>query len=282
MIGDDAVARAVGRIAGQRLRSRDQRPESVGIVIVVDALQHGGDPFQPHAGVDRRARQRRARAARRLVELHEDEVPDLDETVAILVRAARRAAGNMIAMVKEDFGAWSARARIPHRPEIVVGRDADDAAFGKPRDPAPQVERLVVAVIDRHRQAVGVDAPFARDEVPGEPYRPFLEVIAEREIAQHFEEGMVPRRIAHIVEIVVLAASPHAFLRRRGGDVRTRLQPREDILERHHAGVDEHERRVVVRHQRCRRHARMPLGFEIIEERAADVVRGCHGEGDLG
>ena len=41
--------------------------------------------------------------------------------------------------------------------------------------------------------------------------RLFLEIIAEREIAEHLEEGVVPRGIADIVEIVVLAARADAF-----------------------------------------------------------------------
>ena len=48
--------------------------------------------------------------------------------------------------------------------------------------------------------------------------RLLLEVIAEREIAEHLEEGVVPRGIAHIVEIVVLAARTYALL--AGGGAR--------------------------------------------------------------
>ena len=60
MVGDDAVAGAglaLGLDAGQLFRGRDQGAEQVGVVIVVHALQDGGDALQPHAGVDRRARQ---------------------------------------------------------------------------------------------------------------------------------------------------------------------------------------------------------------------------------
>src|SRR3546814_11040147 len=72
--------------------------------------------------------------------------------------------------------------------------------------------------------------------------RLFLEIIAEREIPQHFKECMVPRGEADIIEVIVFAARAHTFLRRRRGAVGARLQPREDILERPHARVDEHPR----------------------------------------
>ena len=42
--------------------------------------------------------------------------------------------------------------------------------------------------------------------------RLLLEIIAEREIAEHFEEGVVARGVADIVEVVVLAAGADALL----------------------------------------------------------------------
>ena len=56
---------------------------------------------------------------RHLLELHEDEVPDLDEAVAVGIRAAGRAARNLVAVVVEDLRAGAAGAGIAHRPEIV-------------------------------------------------------------------------------------------------------------------------------------------------------------------
>ena len=280
VVGDDSVARlrvAFGPGVGQRLAGFDQRPEGVGIVIVGDALEHRGDALEAHSGVDALLRQLGDDLARGLLVLHEDEVPDLDEAVAVLVRAAGRAAGDVIAMVVEDFRAGSARTVVAHRPEIVLGRDADDAAVGKPADPLPQVEGLVVRVIDGCGQPVGADPPLLRQQVPGELDRAVLEIIAEREIAEHFEEGVVARGVADIVEVVVLAARADAFLRAAGRRIRPGLEPGEDVLERHHAGVDEHQRRVVLRNERRRLHPRVSVLLEIVEEGAADVVRRGHG-----
>ena len=220
MVGDDPVARLVvafGLGVGQLLAGVDQPPEQVDLVIVGRALQHRGDALEAHAGVDALARQLGDDLVRRLLVLHEDEVPDLDEAIAVLVGAARRAARDVLAMIVENLRAGPARAVVAHRPEIVLGRDADDPAFGQAGDLLPQIERLVVGVIDRRRQPVGAEAPFLRQQVPGELDRAVLEIIAEREIPEHFEEGMVPRGVADIVEVVVLAARPNAFLRTGGG-----------------------------------------------------------------
>ena len=92
MIGDNAVrdrVRPVRCDAGGFGRGQDQRPEEVDVVIVVLALQDRGDAFEAHAGIDRRARQRHPLTRAHLVELHEDEVPDLDEAVALRIGASR-------------------------------------------------------------------------------------------------------------------------------------------------------------------------------------------------
>jgi hypothetical protein len=92
---------------------------------------------------------------------------------------------------------------------------------------------------------------------------------------------VVARRVADIVEVIVLAAGANAFLRRGGGRIRTAFKPGEDVLEWHHPGIDEHQSRIVVRDERRRRHRLMPFGREEIEEGAANVVGGRH-RPDLG
>ena len=128
MVGDDAVAglaSALGGNAGQVDRRGDQRLERVDVVIVVDALHHRRDAFQPHARVDARARQVDPLPIRHLLILHEHQIPDLDEAVAILFGRSRRAAPDMVAMVVKDFAARPARSSVAHRPEIVARRDTD-------------------------------------------------------------------------------------------------------------------------------------------------------------
>ncbi len=140
MVGDDPVRhrmRAVRGNPGCLGRRRYQRPEQIDIVIVVLALQHRGDALEPHARVDRRPRQRHALGAGMLLELHEDEVPDFDEAVAVLVGAAGRPAGDPLAVIVEDLRARAARAGVAHRPEIVRGRDANDLVLGEAGDRRP-------------------------------------------------------------------------------------------------------------------------------------------------
>ncbi|MNS83762.1 hypothetical protein D3C72_1175640 [compost metagenome] len=113
MVGDDPVRRgafALGLGAGQLFRGVDQGLEQIDVIVGVDALQHGGDTLQTHAGVDRLLGQFANDLVVLLLELHEDVVPDLDEAVAVLVRRTGRAAEDVVAVVVEDFGAGAARA----------------------------------------------------------------------------------------------------------------------------------------------------------------------------
>ena len=110
----------------------DECAEKIDVVIVVHALQDGGDALEPHAGVDRWARQVDPLAARQRLELHEHEIPDLDEAVAVRVGRAGRAARDMVAVIVENLRARPTGAGVAHRPEIVACRDADDPLLGEP------------------------------------------------------------------------------------------------------------------------------------------------------
>ena len=85
------------------------------------------------------------------------------------------------------------------------------------------------------------------------------------------------RGVADVVEVVVLAAGAHAFLRRGGTDIWPMLLPGEHVLELHHAGIGEHQCRIVARHQRRAVDHLMPVAGEVIEEGGADVVAAGHG-----
>ena len=279
MIRDHLVRgrlRPRGPCSGDLLARLDEPAEQVDVVVVVLALQHRGDPLEPHAGVDRGPGQIDPGRLVELLELHEHEIPDLDEAVAVLVSTARRAARHARPVVVKNLGAGTARAGIAHRPEIVGGRDAQDSSLRQARDLAPQVERLVVLGIDRDQQLVRWQAVLLGHQLPGELDREVLEVVAEREVAEHLEEGVVPRGVADVVEVVVLAAGAHAFLRGDGALVRPLLDAGEDVLELHHAGVGEQERRVVVRHQRTARDDLVAVPGKVVQEGFADLVRRRH------
>ena len=66
-----------------------------------------------------------------------------------------------------------------------------------------------------------------------------LEIVAEAEVAEHLEEGVMPRGVADIFQVVVLAAGTHATLAAHGAHIVALLATEEAVLELVHAGVGE-------------------------------------------
>ena len=91
------------------------------------ALQQRRNALKTHAGINGRARKCYALILGDLLKLHEDQVPDFDEPIAVLICRTRRTTPDVVAMVVKDFRARTARTGITHGPEIVGGRDANDA-----------------------------------------------------------------------------------------------------------------------------------------------------------
>ncbi len=117
--------------SGQFGRACDQRREQIRIVIRNHALQHRRHPLQAHAGIDRRLGQRIQLAAGIAVELHEDEVPQLNIASAVAAKLAIRVAlvGRRHAHVVVDLAAGTAGAGVAHLPEIVFQAELEDALF---------------------------------------------------------------------------------------------------------------------------------------------------------
>ena len=242
----------------------------------MNTLKNGRDPFEPHAGIDAWTRQVTADLIGLLQMLHEDEIPDFNEAVPILVRRPGRASGDIGTVVPEDLGTGSAGAIRAHGPKIVFCGNTNDALIRKPGNALPQVVRFVVRVVNCGGKSLGIKGELLGDHGPSELNRAFLEIVAKAEIPEHFEEGQVSRGIPDIVEIVVFASGAHALLAAGCAWRRRCLDTRENVLERHHAGVHEHQGGIVVRHQRRRRHDLVLVGREEIEEGTADIVGRSH------
>src|SRR5690606_11460562 len=100
-----------------------------------------------------------------------------------------------------------------------------------------------------------------------------LEIVAETEVAQHLEEGVVPGGVADVLEVVVLATGPDALLGAGRPVVGSAIEAEEDVLELVHPRVREQQGRVVRRHDRARGDDRVFLRFEEAEETLTDFGR---------
>src|SRR4029450_9651528 len=126
--------------------------------------------------------------------------------------------GHARAAVVVDLRASSAGPGVAHRPEVVGHAELADMRLGEKI--APPLVGLIVprdallALEDGGVELRGIESPFFGEERPRQLDGVLLEIVAEREVTEHFEERVVPQRRPDVLEIVVLAADAHALLRR--------------------------------------------------------------------
>ena len=174
-----------------------------------------------------------------------------------------------------QLGAGAAGPGVSHGPEVVLRAQAVDPLRGNADEIPPEAVSLIVVFVDRGDEPPGLEAVHFRAQIPGEPDGLPLEVISEREVPQHLEEGVVQGRSPDGVQIVVLAAHPHAFLAGGCALVIPLFQPQKNVLELIHPGVGKEQGRVVSRNQGTALDNAMALFPEEFQKGAADF-RGCH------
>ncbi len=205
-------------------------------------------------------------------------VPVLEIAIRV-VAGAQIVRAELGAAVDVHLRARAAGAGRTALPEVLRGREAHDALSGY-ADLAPDLDRLLVGteaeplVSLEHRDPdrVGIEAEAARGELPAEAHRLGLEVVADREVAEHLEEGEVALGRADDLDV----DGAKGLLRGRQPTLWRLLATLEVGLELLHAGNREQGRGVVGRrHQRRRRHPQVVALLEEAEERLADLV-GSH------
>ncbi len=233
-------------LAGNLAGVFDDREDQVGFKVGGLFLQYRSHPFQTQAGIDVLMLQRRIAAVRLFVVLGKYQVPQFQEPAAVAARATfRTAAAPVFAQIDMDFGVRAARAATGDFPPVVFqfydpfGRYAAHIM--------PQVISFLVLGIYRDPQFVGWQFQYFRQEFPGPGDHFLFEVIAEREVPQHFKIRMVAGSTAHVLDI------PGTYTFLAGGDAgRRRFDLTGEIrLEGRHTGTDQKQRRIIMRDQGC-------------------------------
>jgi hypothetical protein len=210
----------------------DQGLEQIDLVVAVHMLQHRRDALEAHTRVHRGLRQRRHLAAGVAVVLHEDEVPDLDIAIESssgypAARRARPDRGRRRSPSKDRRGpcrpsARNCRSSARRRDTLRPGKPISSSQICSAASSSSGVYR------DPERSA-GSPSDLG-EKLPGVTDRVALEIVTEAEVAQHLEEGVMPRRVADVFEVIVLAAGPHAALRADRADVGRLSAPRKTSL----------------------------------------------------
>src|SRR5688572_8015759 len=174
-------------------------------------------------------------------------------------------------MVVENLRARTAGPGLAHRPEVRLRAHACETLALDADVLKPDVGRVVVVLEHRDPQPFRRQAEPVGHELPGIADRLALEIVAEAEIAQHLEEGVMARGVADVLEVVVFPARAYAALRTHRTHVVALVLAEKDVLELHHARVGEEQRRVVARHERARRHDRVAVVAEELEKGGAEL-----------
>ena len=241
----------------------------------------------PEAGVDVLRGQLGERAVRLELVLHEHEVPELEEALGVVAWAVGVGA-EVGAAVEVELRAGPARAGRAGLPEVVLAAEEHDALV-RDADRPPVVDRLLVGAEPELLVAAEDGDPDVLEakpeavlrvggEVEREPDRLLLEVVAHREVAEHLEEGEMPKREPDVLDV----RGAERLL--AGGQPATGrlLLAAEVRLERLHARGGEENRGVInTGNKRRRRHAQMPVPLKERQKPLPNLAR-LHGRWSLG
>ncbi len=251
--------------AGGFCRGLQQRLKQVDLVVGMDPLQHRRDTLQAHTGIHAGLGQRLQLAILLAVVLHEHQVPDLNVAIQILALEPWWTAGHIRPVIVENFRAGTTGAGVTHLPEIIFVQAGEtlgaDAHFLQ-----PDIRRFIIGHMHGDPEALFRQAQGAGEELPGELDSFALEVIAEAEVTQHLEEGVMPRRVTHVLQVVVLATSTHTALGAGGTGVIPGFTTQKHVLELVHPRVGEQQGGVVMGHQRGGWHLGVPLAGKVVQE----------------
>ena len=284
--------------AGNLLDTAENRAEYVRAVVgdaageigeALGALNHGAGAFEAHAGVHMAGRQRAEGAIALGVVLNEHEVPDFDALVAVAIYQTAQGIA-LGGQVHVQLRAGTAGAGLAHHPEVILHAAVHHVHLGihalGSKQLGPHIIGLLVELtgvtlllvrgVHGGVQALHGETPALYDKLPGPGNGLFLEIVAERPVTQHFEEGVVVGVLAHILQVVVLTTGADALLRISGAGGIPRRGPhtQEVRYKLVHACIREQQARAL-RHERGGRHYGMLLFLEKVEETLANL-RGCH------
>ena len=237
----------------------------------IHILADTGKAFKPHAGIDILLLELGIIVVPIVIELGENIIPDFNITVAVTAyRACRLTAAKLLAAVIIDFRAGAAGACAVF-PEVIFLAKTEDTIRSDADLFVPDIKRFIVFKIDRGVKTIRLKPyPFRRgEEFPAPGNRFMLEVITEREIAEHFEIGTVTGCFAYVIDI----AGTDALLAGADSVPRWLLFTSEIGLHGRHTGIDKKDAGVILRDKRKAGEAEMAFGLKKAQEHLTQFIQ---------
>ena len=153
--------------------------DGVDLEEVVHALHDAGEALKTHTGIDIAALEAGIVIVAVVIKLGENEVPELNISVAVAADSAgRRAATVLLAAVEIELRAGTAGA-CAVLPEVILFAEANHMVGRNTELLCPDVIRLVIVLIDADIYLIRGHLEHLRAELPRPGGRLMLEVIAE-------------------------------------------------------------------------------------------------------
>ena len=198
---------------------------------------------------------------------------DLSKLVTASVDEGRRAMDERERELRKTYGVdedlrGGTRRSGGVRPPVVVGLPAANQALGRDPEVLPDVDRLIVVLVHGHPQSIELDPVHLRDELEPPRARFGLEVVPEREVAEHLEQGEMAIGSPDVLDVVCAEA---LLDRRRAGKRRLDLteEVRDELL---HARAGEQESGLGCGQQRRGPHAGVCPLLEKAQEGLSDLL----------
>ena len=223
--------------------------KEINVVVVMLTLQYSSQALKPHAGIHAGLRQWRQSTVCRSVKLSKYEVPDFNVPVEITIGRTGRASGYAFTMIIEYLRTWTARTRVTHGPEIVIASESGDTILIKADFINPDIFCFVVVNMYGNPQLFRRKFQHLGQKLPGVMNRLSFEVVTKTEVPQHFKESVVPRGVANVIQVVMLATRSYTSLTTCCPCIATSFTECQGFLELHHPRICKQQGRIIVRHQ---------------------------------
>ena len=250
MVGDhpQGIVLQISR-SGYLRNVADQFSEQIYLIVAVDMLKNRSNTLKACTGIHRWLWQWRHTSISFPFKLHENQIPDFDVAITVLIRTARRTSRHIRDVVIKDFRAGPAGTGITHGPEIVFLTQARKARWIDFDLVQPNVSRFVIILIDSDPKPVSLQSKFYGEKFPRKLNGPSFEIITEREIAQHFKKCVVSSGVANVLQVIVFATCSHTSLGTGRPDPFPLFISKKYVLELNHTRIGEQQSRIIGRNQ---------------------------------
>ena len=199
--GDIVVSIVAVGLARDSANVVDYLTDGVNLEHIVNALHYASETLKAHTGVDVLLCKLGVVAVAIVVELREYVVPDLHKSVAIASGlTVGRAATVLESAVEVDLGAGAARTGAM-LPEVISLAKTNDVSGVNADLVYPDLVSLLVVLIDRGPEKVLRDLESLGQELPSPRNSLVLEIVAEREVAEHLKEGSVTSGVTYALKV---------------------------------------------------------------------------------